>query len=411
MMQNGGVQYLDLSWNGLESAGCTAIAGALGESNALLTLDLSSTRMGVKPCDAFAKALSNNSTLQMLFVNGNQFGEEGARVLAKALTENRSLRYLGMAVRNAAESSMLLQAVVWRACVIQIIGQASAGADPHIAGDGATQQRVVLVPGRCTHDSSCAVMQSSATVMEPDSNHIDAEAIDEAHPEGTYNLDLASAHERDTLLTLIALDAACPEGSGKLLQNAKLNGIPVKDDAVAGWPDSLPAAGILECDFVRIPGSAGCPVLDGKKMYAIEKDFKRSTATDDSRVQTLVTLAPYSYLYAAQICRLLRHIGTGDQLVQTACVLLFRCVDLELGGFDMIFASLDRRTRGLVAAHVGMHGCFKGCNPTGHYALHLSEPTQRHLAARLKDCAMGEGGACLTWRNILCALFVAFDRS
>lgn len=270
------VQFLDLSWNGLEDPGCVALADALAENAGLHTLDLSNTRLGPAACAPLAKALRRNGALQMLFVNGNHLGEEGGRVLAKALTENRSLRYLGM--------------------------------------------------------------QSSGQSVLPDSTHIDVEAVDEAHPEGTYNFDLTSAQERDVLDTLLRLDAAAtaahyaaggdaapaaaaaaaqpPPRRGALMQNAKVDGIPVKPAAFQLWPDALPAAGVLEFDFARVPGAAARAVLDGKKMYAIEREFQRASTTDDAKCQTVATLAPYSYLYASQVTRLLRHIGTGDQLVQ-----------------------------------------------------------------------------------------------
>ena len=240
--------------------------------------------------------------------------------------------------------------------------------------------------------------------MLPDSNHMDHEALDEDHPEGTYILDIADAAERAIALQLFDLDTRNSSGArGTLLQNVKINGIAARDAVLATWPDALPASGVIECDFVRIAGSAGHTVLDGKKMYAIESEFKRSTTTDSTKVQMLATLAPYSYLYASQIRRLLQHIGTGDQLVQTACVLLLRCVDLEAGGYDAILRTLDSRTAFFVKAALGMHGCFRSSNPTGHYALHLSVLSHRLIAARLKDSALEAGPSCLTWRNIMCA--------
>ena len=258
-------------------------------------------------------------------------------------------------------------------------------------------------------------------------------SVDEAHPEGTYNLLLADGDERSAALKLLALDAAAcgpfvatggAAGSSdkaggvaasarkeagrsaaldRLLQDVKVNGIPVRDDVRAAWPEALPTAGVFECNFTRVRGVHAMPVLDGKKMRAVEREFERSTCTDDTKVRTLSMLAPYSYLYASQVSRLLRYIGTGDQLVQIACVLMLRCIDLEDGGSDAILSALDKRTAHFVLTALGDHGCFKGVNPTGHYALHLSQPVHRHLAARLKDCAIEEGPSCLTWRNIMCA--------
>jgi hypothetical protein len=246
-------------------------------------------------------------------------------------------------------------------------------------------------------------LQESGECVLPDSSNLDSAAVHPDHPEGTYAVNLANGSEVVAALMLIRLDNECPEGPWKLMQNIKLNGVPMTAAACVGWPERLPAAGLLECDFVRVVGSTAKAVLDAKKVNSIERNFKQTTTTDVAMVKTLLTLAPYSYLYASQIARLLKHISTGDQLVRTACALFTRCIDLEQGGYEIMLSSISPRDVHFVQATLGMQACFKGCNPSGHYVLNLSIVSNKMLAIRLRDCAYDEGPSALTWRNIMCA--------
>ena len=226
--------------------------------------------------------------------------------------------------------------------------------------------------------------------------------LDQQCPQGTYSLSLGESAERAVALGLMKLDLESPDGPGQHLRNVKLNGNEVGSLAAKGWPEKLPSLGLLEADFTRLPSLAAQQVLDFKKVASLEREFQKDTTTDLTKMKTLLTVAPYSYLYAAQIAKLLRCMGTGDVLVRAACVLFTRCIDLEDGGYDTILQAMPERDQYFVRITLGMTGCFKGSNPTGHYELNLSIAAQRMLAVRLKDAALDEGRA-LTWRNVLCA--------
>lgn len=114
-----------------------------------------------------------------------------------------------------------------------------------------------------------------------------------------------------------------------------------------------------------------------------------------------MTLAPYTLLYASQITRLLRAFETGDALVQVACVLFTRCVDLE-DSADAINAAMPQRDAQCFREQLGHVVAFRGSNPTGHYEMSLTNRHQRMLAIRLKDEA-GREGTAVTWKNVLYA--------
>lgn len=233
--------------------------------------------------------------------------------------------------------------------------------------------------------------------LEDDENTI----LDLSHPEGSYALRLGITREYDLAVVLINLSFSGASDGGHRLQNLRLNGLAIGPLDSLGWPAKLPVTGMLECDFARVPGAVAKPVLDFKKLAAIEHEFWRATTADLTKIKMLMTLAPYSYFNTSQIVRLLKGVGTGDMLVRAACILFTRCVDLEAGGYELIVGSLLERDRYHVQKALGMLGCFKGSNPTGHYELDLSTTAHRFMAVRLKDAALEEGSA-LTWHNIGC---------
>jgi hypothetical protein len=233
-------------------------------------------------------------------------------------------------------------------------------------------------------------------------NDDESASLDPSHPEGSYALRLSSKREYDIAVILINLSLSGLKSGGHQLQNLRLNCLPIGPLEDLGWPAKLPVTGVLECDFARVPGAAAKPVLNFKKLASLENEFRRATTADLTKMKLLLTLAPYSYLNASQIVRLLKGIGTGDMLVRAACVLFTRCIDLEDGGYELILNSMSERDSYYTKKSLGMLGCFKGSNPTGHYELNLSTIAQRFIAVRLKDAAFEEGSA-LTWRNIGCA--------
>jgi hypothetical protein len=243
------------------------------------------------------------------------------------------------------------------------------------------------------------MLQDSADAMtlEDDENAM----FDPSHPEGSYALRLGITREYDLAAVLVSLSFSGASNGGHRLQNLRLNGLPIGPIDALGWPAKLPVTGMLECDFARVPGAVAKPVLDFKKLATIEREFRRATTADLTKMKVLTTLAPYSYFNTAQIVRLLKGIATGDVLVWAACVLFTRCVDLEAGGYELILGSMSERDSFYVQKALGMLGCFKGSNPTGHYELDLSTAAHRFLAVRLKDAALEEGSA-MTWRNIGC---------
>jgi hypothetical protein len=199
---------------------------------------------------------------------------------------------------------------------------------------------------------------------------------------------------------LLQLDAALAPGA--LMRDVKFNGLPIATETLATWTDSIPVNGVLECNFAPTRECRSVAVLDWKKVAAIETEFRSPCVTDAAKLDLVSTLAPYNYLYAWQIARILRCIGTGDALVEAACLLFARCADLEDGYAD-ILAALSKRDAYFVKKRLGMYAMFRGSNPTGHYHLDLSVLRERLLAVRLKDEALSEG-AEVTWLNTTCAL-------
>lgn len=222
-------------------------------------------------------------------------------------------------------------------------------------------------------------------------------SIDSERPEGTYALRLDKSNERSVAQQLINLDR---RRGGGLLRDVRQNGLALPNGVPDGWPASLPATGILELNCVQHSESESHTVLDSKKTAALVEELQKSYTSDSSKISTIMTLAPYTMLYASQVIQLLQAFETGGALVQAACVLFTRCVDLE-DGTDEISACMPPRDEHCFQEQLGHVVNFRGSNPTGHYEMLLTNTHQRMLAIRLKDAAGKEGGA-VTWKNVLC---------
>lgn len=109
-------------------------------------------------------------------------------------------------------------------------------------------------------------------------------------------------------------------------------------------------------------------MLDWKKIGALDAQFRKATMSESAKLSTVLALAPCSNFYAAQIARLLRRFETGDNLITAACSLYVRCMDLE-DGVDTIMKPVPARDVRLINERLGFRACFRGSNPTGHYAL------------------------------------------
>jgi Ran GTPase-activating protein (RanGAP) involved in mRNA processing and transport len=110
-----GMQSLNLSWNGLDSLGATAVFKALAENRGLISLNVSSTRTSNSSCVHLAAAIRQNTTLERLVVSNNGLGFDAEQLLVQSLTVNRTLNNLDLKVRKHfcavhAGCSMLLGA-------------------------------------------------------------------------------------------------------------------------------------------------------------------------------------------------------------------------------------------------------------------------------------------------------------
>eukprot|EP00210_Caulerpa_lentillifera_P000859 g832.t1 len=100
LITNSSVQYLDLSWNGLQSEGVLHMGEMLSINLGLKTLNLMSTRTGTEGCLALAEGLKSNNTLESIILDGNPIGDSGARHLMHALSQNKGLKFLGLQGSN-----------------------------------------------------------------------------------------------------------------------------------------------------------------------------------------------------------------------------------------------------------------------------------------------------------------------
>jgi Ran GTPase-activating protein (RanGAP) involved in mRNA processing and transport len=94
------MQSLNLSWNGLESQGATAVFKALADNKGLISLNVASTRTSNASCVHLAAAIRQNATLERLIVSNNGIGFEAEQLLVQSLAVNRTLNHLDLKVRE-----------------------------------------------------------------------------------------------------------------------------------------------------------------------------------------------------------------------------------------------------------------------------------------------------------------------
>lgn len=225
-------------------------------------------------------------------------------------------------------------------------------------------------------------MQSNAIVLGAADDEYSIPFFDPEHPESIYLIHLDRPSEREVAVELILRSNACTEGS--LMKDIKVHGIPYTS-VPDSWPAGLPEMGKLEFAFVKDPRSPAYVVLDWKKIGALEANFKKAIVSESSKLSTVLALAPCSNFYAAQIARLLRRFETGDNLITAACSLYVRCMDLE-DGVQTIMSSVPARDVTLIKERLGYRACFRGVNPTGHYA--LVRALQRHIPTYVHRAVM-----------------------
>ena len=81
------LQVLNMSQNGIDDDGITAIAGALSNSQ-ITELDLSACGITVTKARSLAAGLLVNNSVRMLDVSGNPITVEGARLILQSAVEN-----------------------------------------------------------------------------------------------------------------------------------------------------------------------------------------------------------------------------------------------------------------------------------------------------------------------------------
>ena len=91
---NGGLEYLNLSWNHLRGKGGIAIGRGLRANCSLKTLNLSWNGFADEGAAAVGESLKENNTLTDLDLTNNRISTQGALALSKGIQVNNTLKIL-----------------------------------------------------------------------------------------------------------------------------------------------------------------------------------------------------------------------------------------------------------------------------------------------------------------------------
>ncbi|KAJ0037944.1 hypothetical protein Pint_23070 [Pistacia integerrima] len=89
LKQNSSLRHLELNNNMIEYSGFTGLAEALLENNTLRSLHLNGNYGGALGANALAKGLEGNKSLRELHLHGNSIGDEGVRALMSGLSSHK----------------------------------------------------------------------------------------------------------------------------------------------------------------------------------------------------------------------------------------------------------------------------------------------------------------------------------
>uniref|UniRef100_A0A3Q3E098 Leucine rich repeat containing 74A n=1 Tax=Labrus bergylta TaxID=56723 RepID=A0A3Q3E098_9LABR len=113
LLNNEGLEFLDLSWNHLRMKGAVALCAGLKVNMMLKHLDLSWNGFGNEGALSMGEALKFNNTLVHLNLNNNRLTNEGVGMLCRGLEFNDTLRVLLLAYNSlTVEGALALVNVV-----------------------------------------------------------------------------------------------------------------------------------------------------------------------------------------------------------------------------------------------------------------------------------------------------------
>eukprot|EP00854_Cymbomonas_tetramitiformis_P024083 gene24083-29227_t len=241
---NKALEYLNISWNGVEDEGGQYFGEMLKDNEFLKSLDMSHTRIGPEACMVISDGCINNSCLEELHLNYNPCGQEGGRHLMLMLQHNDFLQRLCLEGCSFVSSDSGTK--------LTVVGKAGNGESGLLAG-------------------GCA-----------DFHQHDAD--------GNYTLDMASTSDKAIASFLCLLENEYP-GS---MSAVKMDGKKLKEDGSPpikelNWPLKFPLRGTFTCNFkAKTSGQAKMKECWGEWFHRYEEKCRELGVVPMSRVYEML---------------------------------------------------------------------------------------------------------------------------
>ena len=419
------VKNLSLARNGLEDAGCVAVADATARNASLVALDLRRVRFGPAAARATAAALAKNTTLESLYLDGNDIGADECASLLRALDASRLSRRGGEHnVSTEPGSSLKSVSLVGArtqdaASAARALGErrflAEGGGKKPKKGKkgGAKGKKGGAKKGGKKGEKAVPVLQSELAQAAPGTFR----AFETTRPEGRHVFDLVDPAQRGVAGSIFEADHGHLKEVGgsaedtnirsshtgrQNIVNLTLDGLAVKEDPVAmGWPDALPKRGVLRFDFAAlgVDGLASaCVLLDDAAFANTSRDVGSRRLTPRERLEALEHARRDRAFTCAQVAALLETFDVGESRVDAAAALLPRLAPLPprdgRGGLGLAaeaqaiaLAPLTAFEQTAVFARFGVGHArylpFRRGAPSGRYELDMALRCDRAVAASL----------------------------
>ena len=430
------LSYLSLAANGIGDVGASRIADMIAKNKSIEDIDLSSIRMGPVGAAEIAKALEGQNVHPMrhVYLDNNPMGAEISQRLLSL-----SRRAAGVTVSDdnvAGENAdrfqvetVTLTGVTLESLESRLVAGLKRRDEENKAAVAAAGKKPKKGKGKKEGGKNAKNADATGLILESKFAASGYGAFDPERPDGRYRLDLANPIDLDVATKLWTMerdtDAAASSQSTQShrrqrIVNVKYQGDCMREDPLAiGWPDHMPAHGILEMDYVTHEGApAGSELVSADDFEGLRRRVAHPLASPEERLRIIQDVACRNFfLRPTDAEALLWEMESGAERVEALAAMLPRIL------FDSPGDDVRRMLRGLTQSEqirfmrrvgtAGAHysGPFSDINPTGHYELDLGIAAQRAIVVKLAEVSLktqGEDGGAdavgsssiPNWRNV-----------
>ena len=386
MQTNRSVKHLKLSDCGFTYRAVGVLADMLRRNKHLKSLILSNNHFDTAACGKkLGEGIKVNKTLELLDLSSCSITDESAQSIFASLSDlfESQLRELRLGHNSIGKMACYAaRYALKRNSYLEILG---------LESNPLGYQGVVQLFSAMAYSETLRLVRMDNVNFTPQQNRVESD-FDPTSPVGEYRLCLEQPGQRSIAVQLVGVW----KKQGKhVWQNAALDGKAFELTDAMGWPDAMPAEGMLTVDVIppheRIKTTeevAKTPIDDAvlEKLYYTKRI---QDATPIWRAQYLKAMAMGFFYRCEQVATIIKSLvsnGETSQITSLVGCFFPRLLDIE--NMSAISELLDSEVLNLweeVQARMGILGTFNPSSPNGRYVLDLSQFEHRYFCLKLQE--------------------------